>query len=79
MVENRRIDETRPIQMAATSVKIMLKVLYNKSPQNLYIALVHRKEQGPDEIRRLTEQNKDDETPAKESVCEGTEMVSDTF
>ena len=38
-------------------MKIMLKVLNNKSPQNLHTALVHQNEQGPDEIRRLTEQD----------------------
>ena len=39
---------------AVTTMKTALKVLHNKSPQNLYHALVHTKTEGQDEVRKLT-------------------------
>ena len=41
----------------ATTMKTALKVPHNKSPQNLYQALVHTKVEGPDEVKKLTEEN----------------------
>ena len=40
---------------AATSMKIMLKVMHNKSPQNLYAAQVNKKARTEDEIKSFTE------------------------
>ena len=42
---------------AVTTMKTALKVLHNKSPQNLYHALVHTKTEGQDKVRKLTEDN----------------------
>ena len=39
----------------ATTVKTALKVLYDKSPQNPFQALVIKKAEGEDEVKNLTE------------------------
>ena len=44
---------------ASTSMKTMLKVIHNKTPQNLYTALLDEPKDGPDRLKSYTKKELD--------------------